>query len=340
MQTKNLTSVGIIGGGKMGKSIFNHLIKYPLTVTWICRSNFENERKRFEKRIRRNFEHGLISSEQCETSLNRTTITDDLHAISDCWLIIESVTEHRDVKNRLFSELESLISRKAIVATNSSSILPGEFDISGHLKTRFAGMHFFYPAETNSLLEIISTDDLPAENLILLQNFAGQTDKFVFVQNHQAAFACNRFFLDIQAGLFNFCTDSNISFEEADFAIGKHLFPTGIFGMMDLIGFEILQFSITNYIRFHDSPEHIHPLLNFISEKLNTGEHVSSAKARFCTHLPNEEELKNNREQEIVQHTNHLFHIFARKYTDKKIFTLEQMRKVITEYTHSDYSPL
>lgn len=324
----------------MGKSIFNHLIKYPLTVTWICRSNSENERKRFEKRIRRNFEHGLISSEQCETSLNWTTITDDLHAISDCQLIIESVTENPEVKNKLFRSIDKIISRDAIITSNSSSILPREFDISGDLKTRFAGLHFFYPVETNILLEIIATDESHPENSILLQNFATDIDKYFFLQNIQTAFACNRFFLDIQAGLFNFCTDRNISFEEVDFAIGKHLFPTGIFGMMDQIGFEILLFSITNYIRFHDSPEHIHPLLNFISEKLNTGEHGSSAKARFCAHLPNEKELENKHEQEIVQHTNHLFHIFAQKYTDKKIFTLEQMRKVITEYTHSDYSPL
>src|SRR6185436_948859 len=52
----------------------------------------------------------------------RVTATDDLHALHDCDLVLESVVEDLAVKKELFTRLDDIVKPEGIIATNTSTL--------------------------------------------------------------------------------------------------------------------------------------------------------------------------------------------------------------------------
>jgi len=340
MPKEKINSVGIVGGGKMGKSIFNHLFKYPYQIVWLNIDDTDGEKKRLKNKLNRLFKHGIITEENLSYESKRVIISNALEELCACDLVIECISEDIHIKNNLFEKLNRLLKRDAVLVSNSSSIKPDAFNISETTKAHFAGMHFFFPVETNKLLEIIPAKEMHKDCLNLLISFAQSIDKYAFVQNTRSAFAINRFFLEIQSSVFNFCVQKKIAFSTVDKVICTHLFPAGIFETMDMIGFNILQYAIGNYLPMHENPAQIKSLLDFLGEKIAKGETGEKGKHGFLKYPLQEIAISDDLVAEIINHVNGIFCKFALQYIEKGIFTHDEMAMVIAEITGTDYNPL
>lgn len=339
MHSEKIISVGIIGGGKMGKSIFNHILKFPFKVVWVNTLHCDDEQMKFKKKTNRLLSNKIINQKEFDSFFNRITIADSINSVKDCTIVIECITEDLEIKNKLFNDLKNIINEDAILVSNSSSIFPETLKLSDTLKRRFSGFHFFYPVETNRLLEIIPSHQITQKNIDFLMAFAHTINKKPMLQNEVNAFAVNRFFLEIQSEVFNYCQSNNVPFEAADQVIKTHLFDAGVFATMDYIGFDILYYAINNYLKWHDDPQQIEPLLKFLKLKIGQGETGLKVQHGFLKYPLQDVVLSDKDSSEILNFITCIFFKFANKYTENKIFTKEEIKFVVAEYTNSDYNP-
>src|SRR5690606_40637778 len=80
-------------------------------------------------------------------------------------LVIEAIIENLEIKKNLFKELDEVMDKKTIIASNTSSFpiaLLSE-DLSLERKVNFLGLHFFNPAPVMKLVEVISSKDSSPE---------------------------------------------------------------------------------------------------------------------------------------------------------------------------------
>ncbi|MDD3876204.1 MAG: 3-hydroxyacyl-CoA dehydrogenase NAD-binding domain-containing protein [Bacteroidales bacterium] len=336
---QDIKFVGIIGGGKMGKSLFNHLIKYPFEIVWFNRSNAYYEQRKFLKKNERERQLLITSDEEVQQKIDRVRITDNFENLSLCSLIIETISEDLNNKNILFKSLENIINKDAIIVSNSSSIIPDRFSIPNSFKDRFAGLHFFFPVETTNITEIILSSHFNEGYVNTLKSFITSIEKQFILQNTNTAFAANRYFLEIQSTFFNYCVANNIPFDVADNVIREELFPMGIFMLMDYIGFDTLIYAINNYMYLHENPEQIKPLLLFLTE--NSAKGIMGVKTGKGFHTYPSVEVSTTLEfrSQIISYVRNIFNKFAMEYRDKKLFTKEELMAVTAVFTHQEFNP-
>ncbi len=194
-----------------------------------------------ERTLEGAIQRGKITAAQRDGILARIEFTTDLAAATrDAVFVIEAVFEEEAVKRSLFDELAPLVGPTTLVVTNTSSLsvtrLASHFPSPG----RFAGLHFFYPAAINKLLEIVGGDATDAETLARLEGFAYRLKKIPISVRDAAGFAVNRFFVPYlneatrmaQEGLASLATIEQVGCEVTGAANGP-------FELMNLTGVTI-----------------------------------------------------------------------------------------------------
>ena len=190
-------------------------------------------------------------------------IEDDLAKVAECDWVIEAVIERLDIKHDLYAKLESVRRPGSAISSNTSTIPLGQLveGRSDAFKRDFLITHFFNPPRYMRLLEIVTgpaTDSQVAANV---EAFADRAmGKTVVHAKDTPGFIANRIGTYwIQLGL-NAAFDLGLTVEEADAIAGKPMGvpKTGIFGLMDLVGIDLmphLQKSLTGTLP-SDDPYH------------------------------------------------------------------------------------
>ena len=86
-------------------------------------------------------------------------IAEKLEDLKACHVIVEAVFENLEVKQKLFGELEAVVSPEAILASNTSSIRIASIARSLKHRDRVCGMHYFNPVPLMKLVEVIRAAD-------------------------------------------------------------------------------------------------------------------------------------------------------------------------------------
>ena len=333
-----INTIGIIGDGRMGHSIFRHLYNYNYKLIWINLTTYKEESEKLIRKLNRFLSKNIISQEEYDQKTSSIIITNRLEKINDCDLIIETVNEDINIKNSLFDDLELNTKPNAIIVSNSSSILPDKYLLSEKHKPSLCGFHFFYPVETNKMVEIIPSSSTSDETINILINFAKAIEKTSFLQSNNNAFAINRFFLEIQSGLFNFCVKNNIPFADADNAVKSNIFPLGVFETMDIIGLRILEYAIGNYIEMQKESSHILPMLDFLKAKMKEGKKGLIDNEGFLKYPLDNFIVDLKYENRICDFLKSLISKTADNYIQKRIFQdLKEVEFIISEYTNSEF---
>jgi enoyl-CoA hydratase/3-hydroxyacyl-CoA dehydrogenase len=121
--------------------------------------------------------------------------TTELADLSDCDLVIEAVIENMQAKQELFRELDSVCPEDTIFASNTSSLSIAAMAAATGRPEKVAGLHYFFPAVINQLLEIVGAEQTSAEVVETLLTFARATGKVPIVVRDAPGFAVNRFFV-------------------------------------------------------------------------------------------------------------------------------------------------
>ena len=194
---KPITTVGVVGAGTMGSAIAQHFAMKGLSVILVDQKQEFLDRGLgyISESLGEALQRGLIEQQAFDQILGRLHCTTEQAELAMADLVVEAIFENLEVKKSLFAELEKLVSAECILASNTSSFLISE--IAAGLKTpeRVVGVHYFYHAAKNKLVELIPGKKSAPEIVTALENFYTYYDKTPIVVKDAPGFAVNRFFV-------------------------------------------------------------------------------------------------------------------------------------------------
>ncbi|SUX47865.1 3-hydroxyacyl-CoA dehydrogenase NAD-binding domain-containing protein [Chryseobacterium indoltheticum] len=245
-----MKNVGIIGAGTMGIGIAQVAATNGCKV-WVYDANarqVETATVGLEKTLTRLVDKQKISSEKMVEILSNISIATELKDFKDCELIIEAIIENKEIKTKVFTELEKHVSESCVIGSNTSSISITSLGAELQKPERFIGIHFFNPAPLMPLVEIIPsllTEKSLAEKMYNLMKDWGKTP---VIAKDIPGFIVNRIARPYYGEGLRIVEENIATVEQVDDAmktIGN--FKMGPFELMDLIGVDV-NFSVTKTV--------------------------------------------------------------------------------------------
>lgn len=263
MAGKTDYTIGIAGSGRMGTDIFYFLSDHDFPLVWLCVSDSERERQErlFMKKIDRRQAAGVLDAPARSSLVERTTITSDIRGLASADIVIEAITEDENAKRSFFRELSAVVGREAVMASNTSSIRPSLLADPDMGRERFAGLHFFYPVKLKNIAEIIRSDHTSGRSLDMLKRLLKTTGKPFLEMHENDGFILNRIFLDLQAEAWRCCERGLAGPRCIDSIVREDLFPSGVFGMFDAIGLDVVCASVEHYAEYGGDASFYGPLI-------------------------------------------------------------------------------
>lgn len=245
-----MTNVGIIGAGTMGIGIAQVAATNGCKV-WVYDANakqVETATLGLEKTLSKLVDKQKISAEKMTEILSNISIATELKDFKDCELIIEAIIENKEIKTKVFTELEKHVSESCVIGSNTSSISITSLGAELQKPERFIGIHFFNPAPLMPLVEVIPsllTEKTLAEKIYNLMKDWGKTP---VIAKDIPGFIVNRIARPYYGEGLRIVEENIATVEQVDDAM-KTLgnFKMGPFELMDLIGVDV-NFSVTKTV--------------------------------------------------------------------------------------------
>jgi 3-hydroxybutyryl-CoA dehydrogenase len=186
--------IAVIGAGQMGNGIAHVFAQSGFDVVMIdvAQQALDKGRDTIAKNLDRQVKKGLVSEVEKSTILGRVTTATAFDAVKGAALVIEAATENRDLKFRIFSDLDARADAGAVLATNTSSISITEIAARTKRPELVIGMHFMNPVPVMQLVEIIrglATSDETTARTVAWSKAVGKTPVEV---NDYPGFVANR----------------------------------------------------------------------------------------------------------------------------------------------------
>lgn len=189
--------IGLVGAGTMGAAIAQGAAVSGYRVILNDRDALVVERSmaQIKGSLARAIDKGRMSAAEAEASYARLTPSTGLADLRPCDLVIEAIIENFDAKAALFRTLSSIVSAQTLIATNTSSLKVDDLAGSVTHPERFLGLHYFFPAAINPLLEIVRGAATSAGTMDKAAEFARATAKQAIRCRDAFGFAVNRYFV-------------------------------------------------------------------------------------------------------------------------------------------------
>ena len=274
-----IKKVVVIGSGTMGSGIAAHLCNANVPVTLLDLKTEISEQAR--DRIYKSSPPLLLDKSKID-NIKVGNILDDFSEVNDADWIVEAVVERIDIKHNIYEKIFKERKKGAIVSSNTSSIPIKVLsqNLSEEEKKDFCITHFFNPVRYMGLLEIVKNENNDLEKINSLKIFCEvELGKGAIICNDTPGFLGNRVGVYAMQIAMTEAFKMNLSIEEADAIFGRPMgIPkTGIFGLYDLIGIDLMADVLKSFIKelpkndeFHEVAKEI-PLVRKLIESGYTG---------------------------------------------------------------------
>ena len=232
--------VGIIGAGTMGSGIAQAFAMTEGYEVRLCDIKEEYAQAGFAK-IQKNINF-LVGKEKISKEAGDAVISKikvGLNDIcSDCDLIVEVALEKMEVKQQIFKELQNIVPKDCIFASNTSSLSITR--IGEALDRPVVGMHFFNPADRMKLVDVIGGEKTPAELVEKIKKISEDIGKTPVQVKEAPGFVVNRILVPMINEAINVWAAGTADAEGVDTAmILGCAHPMGPLHLADLIGLDI-----------------------------------------------------------------------------------------------------
>lgn len=191
---REINSVGVVGAGTMGGGIAMNFANVGIPVKilevepaalerglGVVRGNYERSQKR-----------GKVSIEDMEQRISLISGTLDYEDLGDADLVIEAVFENMDIKEQVFSRLDQVCKKGAILASNTSTLDVDKIASFTSRPEDVVGLHFFSPANVMKLLEIVRGAKTADDVMATVMDMAHKINKIGVVSGVCYGFIGNR----------------------------------------------------------------------------------------------------------------------------------------------------
>lgn len=233
-----ITHVGVVGAGLMAAQIallFAQRLGVPVTMRDLDQERVDNGLDHIQTTIEKLVSTRRMSpraAANISSLIQGTTVIEDL---GSCDFVIEAVTEVMSLKKKVFGELEGIISKDAILATNTSALSISQMAADLTHPERVVGLHFFNPVAQMPLVEVIhgahTSDAALATGFAVVKKLRKTGVKIL----DRPGFVVNRL-LVLLLGKIVEVVEQGTDITVADRALRPLGLPMGPFALFDLVG--------------------------------------------------------------------------------------------------------
>ncbi|GMQ28557.1 3-hydroxybutyryl-CoA dehydrogenase [Algoriphagus confluentis] len=238
-----MKSISVIGSGTMGNGIAHVFAQHGYTVALIDiqAAQLEKAMATISKNMDRQVSKGSLSEEQKTEAISRiTTFTDLQEGVKNADLVVEAATENMALKLDIFRKLDEFAPKKAILATNTSSISITKIGAVTQRPEQVIGMHFMNPVPVMKLVEVIrgyATSDSVTE---IIMNLSKKLSKIPVEVNDYPGFVANRILMPMINEAIYSLYEGVAGVEEIDTVMKLGMaHPMGPLQLADFIGLDV-----------------------------------------------------------------------------------------------------
>ena len=176
-QNRTVSKVAVIGSGQIGPDIalfFSKVLspfEVQTVVVDVAEQALATGKAKLEKKVAKGVETGAFTADQQAQMVAAVTFTSDYEAIRGADLVVEAATEDKELKRKIFAQVEGLVDSDAILVSNSSHLEPEEIFANLAQRGRTGVVHYFFPAERNLMVEVVSGRETAPETAAWLLSF-------------------------------------------------------------------------------------------------------------------------------------------------------------------------
>jgi 3-hydroxybutyryl-CoA dehydrogenase len=240
-----IKEVGVVGFGQMGGGIVEVVSKagYGVTVSEVDSDLLAAGSNRLNSSLTRAVEKGKVSGPEKTAILGRVKQTTNMGDFKSCDIVIEAVIENIELKKRIFSELDKVCSKEAILATNTSCLSVIDIAAATKRQDRVIGLHFMNPVPIMKLLEIVKTVSTSESTVNRTLQFGKSLGKSVVLAKDIPGFLVNRPLMPFLIEAIRIYESGAATREDVDTAITLGLnHPMGPLTLADHIGLDTVYF--------------------------------------------------------------------------------------------------
>jgi len=275
----NIKNVVVIGSGTMGSGIAAQLCNANIPVTLLDLKTEISEKAK--KRIFESKPPLLIDKSKID-NIKTGNVKENIDVVGTADWVIEAIIEKINIKHDLYEKILKVRKKDSIISSNTSTIPLKVLSakMSDGDKRDFCITHFFNPVRYMGLLEIVSENINDSKKTNLLKNFCEENlGKGVILCKDTPGFIGNRVGVYAMQVAMTEAIKMKLNIEEADAIFGKPMgIPkTGVFGLYDLIGLDLMNDVLKSFLRelpssdvFHDVAKEL-PLVKNLIESGYTG---------------------------------------------------------------------
>ena len=246
-----INNVVVIGSGTMGSGIAAQLCNANIPVTLLDLTTEISEKAR--ERIHKSRPPLLLDKSKIN-QINVGNINENFDLVKNADWIVEAVVERIDIKHNIYEKIFKHRKNGSIVSSNTSSI-PLDIlaeKLSDDDKKDFCITHFFNPVRYMGLLEIVKNKHNDLDKINYLKEFCEEDlGKGAIICNDTPGFLGNRIGVYAMQVAMTEAFRMKLSIEEADAIFGRPMgIPkTGVFGLYDLIGIDLMADVLKSFIK-------------------------------------------------------------------------------------------
>jgi 3-hydroxybutyryl-CoA dehydrogenase len=234
--------VGILGAGQMGSGIAQLFAQHDQQVIIYDISAVQVEKAlcNIEDELTRQVEKGKLEPGRPQKILSHIHVG-DLSTFADCRLVVEAVSENEALKTNLFHQMDEILNRDAILASNTSAISITRLASVTHRPENVIGMHFMNPAPVMQLVEVIRGQMTSEATFQAVAGWVNKLGKTMAVSQDYPGFIVNRVLVPMLNEAIFALYEGVATAEDIDKSIqlGLH-HPMGPLALADFIGLDTL----------------------------------------------------------------------------------------------------
>jgi 3-hydroxyacyl-CoA dehydrogenase len=231
----------VIGAGAMGSGIAQVLSQAGIEVLLkdveqsFVERGLANIKRMYESRVKKE----VLTPSEAEHLFANIEGTTGYDKFNNVDIVIEAALEQIEVKVDIFKQLDGNCPSRAILATNTSALSISEIAASTRRPEKVVGMHFFNPAQTMKLVEVIPGVRTSAETVKTAVELCRQLNKIPVRVKECPGFLVNRLLFPYLNEMLWVLQEGSVGPEEIDKALVELGMPMGPCALTDMTGVDI-----------------------------------------------------------------------------------------------------
>ena len=235
---RKITKVGVVGAGLMASQLALLMLrnlKVPVVITDLDQERVDKGLSWIKNEIQKLVDKKRLNPEAATRLLDNISGSVDQKVFANADFVLEAIFEELSLKQKLFKDLEAIITPECILATNTSSLSVEAMSEGLKNPERVVGFHFFNPVAVMPLLEVARTSKTDDATVATAINIGKDLKKTMVIVKDAPAFVVNRLLTRFMGEVTD-AMDEGTAYEVADAAMAPLGFPMSSLELLGLVG--------------------------------------------------------------------------------------------------------